>query len=248
MTVIGGEDHCADVHERFAGFVLAVGNLFDLDGGSVGQFLRGHQEQFFADDFGDPKFVRDVANLTFGIIHRADRQVLEDGSDERGHILAGQRGEFDDIGVLRGALQPAFAERPARLVELIEHQNSRVRDMFDDGSDPLVFRANRARRVGDMDDHVNPLDGVTDFVVEIGDEATRLRLKNAWRIHKHNLAGRLRDDAVVGVARGLRLRGDDGNFGADERIEQRGLAGVGAADEYGETGFALRCVHACIVP
>ena len=43
----------------------------------------------------------------------------------------------------------------------------------------------------------------------------------------------------IGFARGLRFGGDDGDFGADQRIEQGGFADVGAADKHGKTGFEI---------
>ncbi len=45
------------------------------------------------------------------------------------------------------------------------------------------------------------------------------------------------DDSQDAVARGLRLGADDGELFADERIQQRGLAGVGASEDADETGM-----------
>ena len=56
---------------------------------------------------------------------------------------------------------------------------------------------------------------------------------------EHDLAFGTMDDAVIGVARGLRFGRDDGDLGADQRIEQRGFADVGATDEHGEAGFEI---------
>ena len=44
------------------------------------------------------------------------------------------------------------------------------------------------------------------------------------------------NDALNAVARGLRLGRDDGQLLAHQRIEQRGLARVGAAENADETG------------
>jgi len=78
---------------------------------------------------------------------------------------------------------------------------------------------------------------VTEFVMKILHEPARLRLEDAGCVHEHDLAFGTMDNAVVGVARGLRLGRDDGDLGADQRVEQRGFADVGATDKYGEAGF-----------
>ena len=44
------------------------------------------------------------------------------------------------------------------------------------------------------------------------------------------------DDPQDAVAGGLRLGADDGQFLADQRIEQRGFAGVGTAQDADESG------------
>ena len=48
-------------------------------------------------------------------------------------------------------------------------------------------------------------------------------------------------DAAHRHARGLHLGGDDGDLGADQRIDQRGFAGIGRADDGGETAARASC-------
>ena len=55
------------------------------------------------------------------------------------------------------------------------------------------------------------------------------------RIDEGDLHAGTIEHAEHAMARGLRPRGDDGEFLADERIEQRRLADVGTADQRGET-------------
>ncbi len=67
---------------------------------------------------------------------------------------------------------------------------------------------------------------------------------NSWRIDQDNLAAIFAlafalgnvNYALNAVARGLRLGRDDGQLLAHERIEQSGLARVGAAEDTNETG------------
>ena len=63
------------------------------------------------------------------------------------------------------------------------------------------------------------------------------------RIDEGDLHARTIEHAEHAVARGLRARRDDGEFFADERIEQRRLADVGTADERGET--RAKCGRRC---
>ena len=65
---------------------------------------------------------------------------------------------------------------------------------------------------------------------------------DARSVDQHNLRAGLPlalrhiDNTLDSVASGLRLRRDDRQLLADESIEQRGLAGVGATEDANETG------------
>ncbi len=58
-----------------------------------------------------------------------------------------------------------------------------------------------------------------------------LRREDARRIDQHELALALHGDAANLNARRLHLARDDRDLGADERVDQRRLAGVGRADD-----------------
>jgi hypothetical protein len=60
---------------------------------------------------------------------------------------------------------------------------------------------------------------------------------NAGRIYEDDLGVVAIEDALNAVARGLRFRGNDGDFLADERVDEGGFAGIGAANDRDETGF-----------
>jgi len=121
-----------------------------------------------------------------------------------------------------------------------------MRNVVNHVVDALVFRADGAGRVDDVNDNIDAFDGVADFVVEILDEPVRLRLEQARRVDEDDLARRPVDDAVIGVAGGLRFGRDDGDLGADERVQQRGFANVCTTDEDSKTGFQIRRrIHCC---
>jgi hypothetical protein len=60
---------------------------------------------------------------------------------------------------------------------------------------------------------------------------------NAGRVHENDLGRLGGENAQLPAAGGLRARRDNGNFLAEEGIEQSGLAHVGAAYYGDETGF-----------
>ena len=63
------------------------------------------------------------------------------------------------------------------------------------------------------------------------------------RIDEHDLAAALHVlDGEDPVAGGLRLVGDDGDLLADDPVQERGLAGVGPADE-GHVSRARRSIR-----
>ena len=66
-----------------------------------------------------------------------------------------------------------------------------------------------------------------------------LRLENAGRVDEHDLRFARDRDAAHDIARGLHLGRDDGDLGADQRVDQRRFAGVRRADDGDEA--AARC-------
>jgi hypothetical protein len=60
-------------------------------------------------------------------------------------------------------------------------------------------------------------------------------LVDARRIDQNDLRVFAIEDALNAIAGGLRFRRDDGDFLADESIDERGFARVGAADDCDET-------------
>ena len=67
-------------------------------------------------------------------------------------------------------------------------------------------------------------------------ERALLAEMQARRVDESDLHAGPIEHAEHAMARGLRARRDDGKLFADQRVEQRRLADVGAADERGETG------------
>jgi hypothetical protein len=64
--------------------------------------------------------------------------------------------------------------------------------------------------------------------------------KDAGRINKNELRHALDGDAADERAGGLHFRRDDGDLGADERVEQRRLAGIRRADQRNKAAMRVR--------
>ncbi len=84
-----------------------------------------------------------------------------------------------------------------------------------------------------------------------------VRVVQSGRVDEHNLAALLRHDALDAVSCGLRLGCDDGDLLADQVIEQRRFAGIGAADNGNEAsaragflwlGIFVLLLHGCRAP
>ena len=84
--------------------------------------------------------------------------------------------------------------------------------------------------------NVDAFEGVLQFVHHLAAEGV-FRLVDAGRVDENDLRVVAIQDALNAIARGLRLGRNDGDFAADERIDERGFAGVGAADNGDESGF-----------
>ena len=126
-------------------------------------------------------------------------------------------------------------------VEFVQAENPGLDDVVDEAVDHVVFGSNGARGIDDVDDDIDSFERVTDFVVKVLDQLAGLGLEDAGRVHKNDLPFGAVDDAVDGFAGGLRFGGDDGDLGAHQRVEQRGLADIGAADQHGEAAFEVGC-------
>ncbi len=92
--------------------------------------------------------------------------------------------------------------------------------------------------IGHQEKNVNPFDRGVDFAEHLFVQRG-LCFVNAGRIDENDLAIGARDDALDAIASGLRLRGDDGDFLADEPVQQSRFACVRAANDGDESGAMI---------
>lgn len=129
-----------------------------------------------------------------------------------------------------GAMGP-FAE-----IGFAEAQDPGLGDFSECLGDEGVFRTGGAAGVDQMEYDINIGEGFAGAVVELFDESGAAGVEEAGSIDEYDLAARMVDDAVKGVARRLGFRGDDGDLPANEGVEKGGFAGVGPADQGCEAG------------
>ncbi len=71
------------------------------------------------------------------------------------------------------------------------------------------------------------------------------RPEDARRVHEHDLGLTGHRDAAHRHARGLHLGTDNGDLGSHQGVDQRGLAGVGSADDGGKAAASGHGLHLC---
>ncbi|CAB4846611.1 unannotated protein [freshwater metagenome] len=113
------------------------------------------------------------------------------------------------------------------------------------GGDELVAGADRLISREAEPDDVDLAPGVAHEGVEAFTEQGAWLVK-AGRVDEYQLRVVAVDDAPDGVTRGLRLTRGDGDLLAHQGVGERGLAGIGSADETSEAGAMIG--HSAIVP
>ncbi len=126
-------------------------------------------------------------------------------------------------------------------VDLVQQQDDGRIRFFCKVEHELIARIELARYVDDHQQQVAALQRVVDLFHHATVEGVD-GLVHAGRVDQNKLPGGPFpflldvDDALDAVARGLRLTGDDGELLADERVQQRGFACVGTANDGDESG------------
>ncbi len=121
-------------------------------------------------------------------------------------------------------------------IDLVEDEHDRRLRLLEQAGDELVAVPRARRGVEHQHDNVDFPQGL-DGGVHHPDVQSMQGPMDARRIDEHDLAVRIILHAQDAPARRLRLVGDDRDLGADEGVEQRGLAGVGPPDQGHVTGL-----------
>lgn len=122
-----------------------------------------------------------------------------------------------------------------QFVDFVESEDGFRATAFGFFDEKAVGMREHGGGIGDEQEDVDAFEGRRDFahhlLVQDGGGFVQ-----AGRVDENDLPFRTIDDALNAVAGSLRLGSDDGDFLADETIEQRGFTGVGAADDSDEAG------------
>ena len=142
--------------------------------------------------------------------------------------------------------QPLFVER----VNLVQQQEAGLAALLDDVEHELVAGTELRRRIHDQQQQIAAFQRVVHFLHHAPVQRVD-GLVNSGSVHQNDLSGGALglaldvDDSLNAIARGLRLARDDGEFFADQRVQQRGLARVGAADDGDESGAKCHQLRTC---
>ncbi len=124
-------------------------------------------------------------------------------------------------------------------VDLVEHQHHR-QSGGGAGRKRRVVLGRPARGLDHQRDHVGVAERATRGAVEVPVDRAPGGLVQARRVDEHQLPAGDGMHAEDAMARGLRLRRDDADLVADQRVDQRGLAHVGAPDDRHQTAAERR--------
>ncbi len=121
-------------------------------------------------------------------------------------------------------------------VHFIQQQEDRAVEALDPVDGEFVAAADGDRSVDYQREHVDAFEGVLEFVHHLAAENV-FGFVNAGRIDEDDLRVVAIQDSLDAIAGGLRLRGNDGYFAADELVDERRFACVGAAYYGDESRF-----------
>src|SRR3984957_6975739 len=236
VALAGDEDRLLDAG-RPVGLVLP---LIGLDGRLIGQFVVQPLDQLLAGDFGRERADRGLRDLVLRIEPGTGWDHCGETLEEPRQPVAGRGADHE--GLVEGERRIEFGREVQQLraldeVDLIENSEPRLPALGERGQDGLRLLAQT--RVGLLAgvDQEHERVGVGRRAPGGGDHRpveAALGREQAGRVDEHDLRLAPGQDATHDRAGGLRLAGDDRDFLADQRVDQRRLAGVGRADDRDE--------------
>ena len=208
------------------------------------QFVADALESRLANEFTHQDLFGLVGELTVRVVRRTWRQHLSKHVDHGVDLGAGGRRNRNDLGRLRGEL----ADRQQLGGNLVSADLVDLGDNDDQGGpagggtdlleNPAVAGPDRLVGRDAQADDVNLGVGVAHQVVEPFAEQCP-RAVQTGGIDQDDLAVVAVHDAADGVPGGLRAHRGNRDFGPDEGVCQRRLAGVRPADQADEAGMEL---------
>ena len=217
-------------------FILALGPAVGLNGRLIRQFLMQLAEDFFPGDFSRQMPHRRIRHLILRIMERPRRHHLRQRVAQVADAIARQRRDHESAGEgqpLIGGLgkrQQFFARDQ---VDLVQHQDFLVINGCQPGEDRVGFLVNAFARI---EQHADQIGIVRPTPCRRHHRAVEppLRREDSGGVDQNDLRVVFDHDAADQGAGGLHLARDDRDLGADQRVDQRGLADIGGADQRDE--------------
>src|SRR6267142_513090 len=235
LRLLLDEDGGADVQPLGS---LVLDEILDAHGHRVWHFLVREVEDLLAHDLGDVERLGLVARRVGGeerwMLGQRAHEELEQavtvgavGGRDRQQLRKGGGG----APALEEWQQPALGLHAIHLVERAEHGPA-------EGAQRRQHEIVGALRPGGVYDQADDIDLLGGALGRLLHELVELAVADvqARRVDEDHLRVAAIADAGDTVARGLGPRRDDRELLAHEAVQQRGLAGVGPADEGDEPG------------
>ena len=221
--------------------VRARRHLIRLDGHRMRHLVARELQDLLADEFRDDQALRLVRDHVFRIVLRSFRQILLDFRQQRVEIrlrLGRDWHDADERVLVRIARDDWQHLLLLDEVELVDDEDDRLARRLQALEDVVLARAHLLGRIDDEEDGVDFLQSALCRLDHVLAELV-LWLVDARRVEEDDLGIRLRQDAEDAVLRGLRLIAHDGDLLADQRVDERRLADVRAADDGDEARFVF---------
>ena len=224
LDVNGGvhAQHLLGLLERIADNANGVRNL-----------ITGATQDLLAHKLGNERLVGSVGTHVLGEPTRALGQKVRNGLDKGIDVEVLNRRRHDLIVIfheLVGCLKLLHDLCGVGLIGLGEHQDLLGTGVFDAFGNPGVSPADRLGGINQKRDDIDIVQLEQRALVELGPQ-TVLGLVDTRGIDKDQLVAGTVDDGTHAAAGRLGHRRGDGDLFAIAGVEQRGLAGVGAADQ-----------------
>src|SRR5580658_2752923 len=192
-----------------------------------------------------------IGNLIFGKIAWAVGQRLQHAGHQLIETFLFERRDGDDLLELMQGLELRDQREQLTLVgeqiNFVEQQENRRVRFFRQVEDEAVISVPLLLGIDNHENQFATFERLAYLGHHLASER-RTGAVNSGRVDENDLSGlasfQLRlllgridiDDAKNAVARGLRLGRNDGQLLADQRIQQRALARIGAAEDANESG------------
>ena len=209
------------------------------DGDGVGDFLARGGENFFAEELGSEETLRLVSEKISGKIRRGFGEMGDETVEQQRQAVAGERGDGDDSGEVALAGERVNERKESGLgneVNLVGKQEARAAETAGVFEGSAVVGAERHAGIEQDGEDIDAVESHFDFFHHLAAERG-VGLVQAGRVDEYDLSVGAVDDALDAIAGGLRMARDDGDFAADELIDERGLAAVGATEKGDEAGL-----------